>query len=79
MFLLYLTRISIFLCYRTLQDSDDDNDDDDDMHFDFDDDEDIIPDQYFAMAAADALRRITQQRGEALCHKKLLSLSFYHF
>jgi hypothetical protein len=36
------------------------------MHFDFDDEEEVIQNQYFAMAAADALRRITAQRGAAL-------------
>jgi hypothetical protein len=35
------------------------------MHFDLDEEE-LIQDQYFAMAAADALRRITEQRGNAL-------------
>jgi hypothetical protein len=38
------------------------------MHFDFDDEEEVIQNQYFAMAAADALRRITAQRGAALCY-----------
>ena len=76
---------SIFLCYHNLQDSDDqdsdDNDDDDDdvgMDLNFDEGE-IFQNQYFARAAANALRQITDQRGEALFYPSLLLLSLDYY
>lgn len=68
---------SIFLCPCTHQESDDNDDDDDDImnfnEFDDYDEEELLQMGYFslimrrsiAMEAAQALSRITQQRGEA--------------